>query len=139
MHQEFVDTVEGKDIWARLTGGQLSPLPSDCLPSSLSVRLTRILRFRQTREGFDYQTGVNYLGHVELARILIEGLLLQQVVNCVPMHIICQAFLCPFQIALRLIKLKKVILSLASRSLHGLKQPSRSTAERNCPLNPEDP
>ena len=34
---------------------------------------------RLTREGFDYQTGVNYLGHVELARILIEGLLLQQV------------------------------------------------------------
>ncbi len=40
-----------------------------------------MLHFRQTREGFDYQTGVNYLGHVELARILIEGLLLQQVVN----------------------------------------------------------
>lgn len=32
-----------------------------------------------TREGFDYQTGVNYLGHVELTRILLEGLLLQQV------------------------------------------------------------
>ena len=34
---------------------------------------------RATREGFEYQTGVNYFGHVELAKQLIEHLMLGQV------------------------------------------------------------
>lgn len=39
---------------------------------------------RITREGFEYQTGVNYLGHVELAKRLLEGLMLGQVGNSTP-------------------------------------------------------
>lgn len=31
-----------------------------------------------TREGFEFQTGVNYLGHVELAKILLEGVMLRK-------------------------------------------------------------
>jgi hypothetical protein len=34
---------------------------------------------RLTREGFEYQTGVNYLGHVQLAKRLIEGFILRKV------------------------------------------------------------
>lgn len=31
-----------------------------------------------TREGFEYQTGVNYLGHAELAKVLLENVMLRK-------------------------------------------------------------
>ena len=44
-----------------------------------AVRLSVSLLDRKTREGFEYQLGVNYLGHVELTTLLIEGVMLHAV------------------------------------------------------------
>ena len=63
---------------------------------------------RATREGFEYQTGVNYFGHVELAKQLIERLMLGQVgrrcEQSIQVRIMLLGTICPCHVHCRILR-----------------------------------
>lgn len=65
--------------FAETLSGRVGDAQIDMLVLNAAVMQTPQWR---TREGFEYQTGVNYLGHVELTKLLLEGLMLRKVCPC---------------------------------------------------------